>query len=74
MHFIAVCVGHTVFLLERAITAHPLLLSEITGKLSLFQKHYITTIRDLRVSAEMQQRHSIAYLCSLSYLCWMEII
>lgn len=74
MHFIAVCVGHTVFLLERAITAHPLLHSEITRKPLLFRNHYITTIRDLRVSAEMRQRHSIAYLCSLSYLCWMEIL
>lgn len=58
MHFIAVCVGHTMFFLEQAITAHPVLLSEITGKRLFFQKHYVTSIWDICVSAEMQLRPS----------------
>lgn len=57
MHITAVCVGHTVFLLEQAIKAHPVLLPEIIGKCFFFQKCYETPIWDIRVSAKMQMRH-----------------
>lgn len=57
VHFIAVCVGHTMFFLEQAIKAHQVLLSEIIGKCFFFQKSYVTSIWDIRGSAKKQMRH-----------------
>lgn len=74
MCFSAVSAGHTVFFLEQTVTAHSVLLSEITGKCLFFQEHYVTSIWDIGVSAEATETQSglvlLTYVALVTFAEW----